>query len=98
MRKESPMLSAEDQKKACELVDQVRSRTLVRPVILIRQDQYGTVTLVPVDRADNKLHTELQTILNDIAITEEYMPQHLIEDLVILACWARDLPVEVSYE
>jgi len=92
------MLSAGDQEKACELVDKIRDRHLVRPVVLIRQDQYGTVMLVPVDRNDNKLHTDLQTVLNDIAITDDYMPQHVIEDLAVLPCWSPDLPAEVSYE
>jgi hypothetical protein len=93
-----PMLSSGDQDKACELVDKIRDRNLVRPVVLIRQDQYGTVLLIPVDRNDNKLHTELQIILNDVAITDDYMPQHVIEDLTQLPCWAVDLPIEVSYE
>jgi hypothetical protein len=26
------------------------------------------------------------------------MPQHVMEELIELACWAPDLPVEVSYE
>ena len=65
------MLSSGDQEKACELVDTIRSRNLVRPVVLIRRDQYGTVYLVPVDRNDNKLYTDLRTVLNDAVINDE---------------------------
>jgi len=92
------MLSHGDQEKACGLVDRIRDRNLVRPVVLIRQDQYGTVYLIPVDRNDNKLHTELRTVLHDVAVGDGNPPQHLQEDLTQLACWATDLPVEVSYE
>jgi len=92
------MLSSGDQDKACELVDKIRDRNLVRPVVLIRRDQYGTVYLIPVDRNDNKLHTELRTVLNDAAVDDQNPPQHVLEDLIQLACWSADLPVEVSYE
>ena len=47
------MLSSGDQQSACDLAAKIRDSSLVRPVILIREDQYGTVTLTPVDRADN---------------------------------------------
>jgi hypothetical protein len=92
------MLSSNDQHQACDLAATIRDGSLVRPVILIREDQYGTVTLTPVDRADNKLHTDLRITLHDVALTETYMPQHLQEDLTRLSCWPEDLPVEVSYE